>query len=60
MIAVHKNTLDLQKWSYEIESGDIIFNLQKLSSVIKIDVKSTGGHATVTEANIMVVYTDRF
>ena len=60
MVAVHKNSLDMQKWSYEVESGQILFNLQKLNSVIKVDVKCQGGHTTIQSANVLVIYTDKF
>ena len=60
MIAIHKNTLDQQKWSYEVDSGDAIFALQKLSSVIRVDCKSTNGNCTFSEASILIIYTDKF
>ena len=60
MIAIHKNTHELSKWNYEVNEGDILFQMQKLSSVIKIDAKSYTGDCRVTEANILIIYSDKF
>ena len=60
MINIHKNSIDYSKWTYEINEGELIFQLQKLSSVIKVDVKCENGECSIVEANILIIYTDKF
>lgn len=60
LIAIHKNTMELSNWSFEISEGDIISQMQKLTSVIKVDVKCNNGDCRINEANILIIYSDKF